>query len=356
MKNIAIFFGIIGSLLLLAGCSGNGVTIRGHISRGGNGKTIVVEHVVPAGPRFVDSVKTDRSGGFNLFIEQESGVPEFYNLHIAGGGNVPLLADASEKIVLHIADSTGRSYEISGSEGTELVRQANGILAQADPVARKQAAAQFISTHAGSLAAIVPLYQTAADGSFVFADDATDVVYFGMVSDSLNARYPGSPYAQALAADVQSFADAAAAGRIVAENLDNVVGFPDLDLPDVLGQRQKLSGLKGNVILLSFTASNLPELKILNRELLEIYDRHSAQGFAVYQVSLDTDKAQWIRSVSEQRLPWISVSDQRGGDSPAVKLYNVRTIPANFLIDREGNIVRRNVAPGEIESAVSELL
>ena len=73
-------------------------------------------------------------------------------------------------------------------------------------------------------------------------------------------------------------------------------------------------------------------------------------------MSLDTDKAQWIRSVAEQRLPWISVSDQLGGDSPAVRLYNVQKIPANFLIDREGNIVRRNVPPTEIEAAVKELL
>lgn len=355
-KNIVTLLIISGATLLLAGCSGSGVTIRGGIAEGGNGKTIVVERVIPSGTRFVDSVKTDRKGNFNLFIEQKPGVPEFYTLRIATGGSIPLLADAAEKIVVRIADSTAREYTVTGSEGSALVQEANGILAQEDPIARKQAAAKFISAHAGSLASIVPLYQTAADGSFVFADDAADVVYFGMVSDSLGSRYPGSPYAQALAADVQSFANVAAAGRLVAENMDNEVTFPDLDLPDVLGKRRKLSDLNGKVILLSFTASNLPELKILNRELVDVYDKHSAEGFEVYQVSLDMNKAQWIGSVSEQRLPWISVCDLRGGESPAVKLYNVQKIPANFLIDREGNIVRRNLTPKDIESAVAELL
>ena len=85
-------------------------------------------------------------------------------------------------------------------------------------------------------------------------------------------------------------------------------------------------------------------------------EKYAAQGFEVYQVSLDANKAQWIGSVAEQRLPWISVCDLRGGDSPAVKLYNVQKIPANFLIDREGNIVRRNVASTGIEGAVKELL
>lgn len=342
--------------VLSVGCSGSGVTIRGEIAAGGSEKSIVVERVGPSGSRFVDSVRTDRTGSFNLFVEQQPGVPQFYNLRIVGGGNVPLLAEAAEKIVIRIADSTARDYTVSGSEGSLLVQEANGILALTDPVVRKQKAARFISSHAGSLAAIVPLYQTAADGSFVFADDVADVVYFDIVSDSLGARYAGSPYAQALATDVQSFVNAAEAGRLVAEGMDNVADFPELNLPDVVGKRHKLSELKGKVILLSFTASNLPELKILNRELTEIYDQYAERGFAVYQVFLDTNKAQWIRSVSEQRLPWISVSDLLGGDSPAVRVYNVQKIPANFLIDREGNIVRRDVPPTEIEAAVTGLL
>lgn len=353
MRHIATLF-IFSALL--AGCSGSGVTIRGEIAEGGARKTILVERVGPAGARFVDSVRTDRRGEFSLFVEQKPGVPEFYNLHIVGGGNVPLLAEAAEKIVLQMADSTAREYAVAGSEGSTLVQEANRILAQTDPVARKQAAAMFISAHAGSMAAIVPLYQTAIDGSFVFADDVADVAYFGIVSDSLNARYPGSAYARALAADVKSFDNAAKAGQAVAEQMENVAGFPELDLPDVLGKRQKLSDLKGRVILLSFTASNLPELKILNRELVEVYEKYAERGFAVYQVFLDLDKAQWIRSVAEQRLPWISVNDLQGGESAAVRVYNVRKIPANFLIDAEGNIVRRDVAPTEIEAAVAGLL
>lgn len=341
---------------LLAGCSGNGVTIRGEIAAGGGDKTIVVERIVPAGARLIDSIRTDRNGKFNLFLEQKTAAPEFYTLRIAGGGSIPLLAEAAEKIVLRIADSTGMEYEVTGSEGSELVQEANGILREENPVARKQAAAIFLARHVGSLAAIVPLYQMAADGSFVFTEDATDVVYFRMVSDSLNARYPDSPYAQALAADVRSFDNAAAMGRLVEENLDNVVSFPDLDMPDVLGKRRKLSDLTGKVILLSFTASNVPELKILNRELAEIYEKYASRGFEVYQVSLDANKAQWIGSVAEQRLPWISVCDLRSGDSPAVRLYNVRQIPTYFLIDRSGNIVRHHLPPTAVEAAVKELL
>lgn len=354
MKHLPILLG--AAALLFASCSGSGVTIRGDIGQGGAQKTIVVERVLPSGGRFVDSVKTDKKGAFSLFLEQKKGAPEFYTLRITGGGNVPLLAEAAEKIVLSIADSSANTYTVSGSKGSALVREANTILSEPNPIGRKQAAARFLTSHAASLAAIVPLYQVAEDGSFVFADDASDVAYFRMVSDSLNARYAGSPYAKALAADVQSFDNVTTAQRMVNDNLDNEVTFPEIELPDALGKRHKLSDLKGKVILLSFTASNLPELKILNRELVEVHNRHAAQGFEVYQVSLDMNKAQWIGSVAEQRLPWISVCDLQGAESPAVRLYNVQKIPANFLIDREGNIVRRNLLPTDIEAAVADLL
>lgn len=370
---------------MLSACSGSGVTVRGDIAQGGGGKTILVERISPNGAKVVDSVKTDRKGSFSVFIEQKGETPEFYTLRLPGGASVPLLAAASEKIVVQIADSAASSYSVKGSEGSAQVLEANRILAAsalkldslavifnqtadtavqrriareygAAEVARKQVTIGFLMKNAGSLAAIVPLYQSTRGGEFVFGDQPEDVLYFRMVSDSLNSRYPDSPYAKSLAADVQSFDNIAAAGQKMAENMDNVVTFPELNLPDVLGKKQRLSDLKGKVILLSFTASNLPELKILNRELVEVHHKYAKQGFEVYQVSLDMNKAQWIGSVADQRLPWISVCDLQGGNSAAVSLYNVQRIPANFLIDREGNIVRRNLGSAEIGAAVAAAL
>lgn len=353
MKNI---LALLSTVVLLSSCAGDGVTINGNIAKGGIEKTIIVERVLPVGSRFVDSVKSNNKGDFEIFIEQESKTSEFYTLRIVDGGSVSLLTATLEQIIVNIADSTGREYTVAGSEGSLLVQQANTILAIPEPINRKQRAAVFLAQNRGSLAAIVPLYQKAVDGSFIFVDDQSDVVYFSMVSDSLSRRYPESPYAEALADDVQKFNNIAEAQKLVADNMDNVVTFPEIDMPDVLGKRQKLSDHKGDVILLSFTASNIPELKIMNRELVEVYNKHSAEGFAVYQVSLDQNKAQWIGSVAEQRLPWTSVCDLKGAESIAVRTYNVQKIPANFLINREGDIVRRDVPASEIEAAVIEIL
>ena len=59
--------------------------------------------------------------------------------------------------------------------------------------------------------------------------------------------------------------------------------------------------------------------------------------------------------MQEQALPWISVSDLRGQASPAVGLYNISKLPTNFLIDRGGNIVARDIYGKSLESKIEEL-
>ena len=60
-------------------------------------------------------------------------------------------------------------------------------------------------------------------------------------------------------------------------------------------------------------------------------------------------------AVEEQQLPWISVSDLRGRSSVALGLYNVQRLPANFLIDKEGTIVAKNIYGKSLEAKLDEL-
>lgn len=341
--------------------------------------------MIPAGLKFVDSVKTDKRGNFTVKLEQGKILsPEFYNLRIKGGGVVSLLLESGEKVKVQVADSTARTYTLEGSQGSLKVQEANRLLGMgaskldslervfdrtedaaeleriageyvALETARKQAVISFLVGNAGSMATIVPLYKPMRDGNFVLGE-TEEVIYYRMVADSLSARYPEAPYTRSLLTDVKRMENVVGGSSLIESNLDNEVTFPDINLPDVLGKRRRLSDLKGKVILLSFTASNVPEFKVLNRELVEVYEKYKEQGLEIYQVSLDANKAQWINSVAEQRLPWISVCDFQGADSPAVTLYGVQTVPTNFLIDREGHIVNRGVKQSEIETAIKPLL
>jgi hypothetical protein len=51
----------------------------------------------------------------------------------------------------------------------------------------------------------------------------------------------------------------------------------------------------------------------------------------------------WVSAVQEQRLPWVSVCDFKGEYSPLLHAYNIRKLPSNFLIDREGKIIGKDL-------------
>ena len=59
--------------------------------------------------------------------------------------------------------------------------------------------------------------------------------------------------------------------------------------------------------------------------------------------------------MQEQQLPWLSVSDLRGRASSSLGLYNVQKLPANFLIDRQGAIVARDIYGKSLEEKLDEL-
>ena len=109
--------------------------------------------------------------------------------------------------------------------------------------------------------------------------------------------------------------------------------------------------------MLDFWSAEAGNSNTLNAELKEIYERYSTAPtpLEVYQVSLDTSKAAWINAVQEQQLPWVSVSDLRGRASTVVGLYNVQRLPANFLIDKEGTIVAKDIYGKSLEEQLERL-
>ena len=122
------------------------------------------------------------------------------------------------------------------------------------------------------------------------------------------------------------------------------------------GKKVRLSSLEGNVVLIDFWSPSRGNSNALNADLKQLYEKYHDSGFEVYQVAVETSKPMWINTVQEQSLPWISVCDLRGEASPALTIYNVRKLPANYLIDRKGDIVAKDLYGTSLEQQLEKLL
>ena len=169
------------------------------------------------------------------------------------------------------------------------------------------------------------------------------------MAEAIEQTYPESPYLPILRTQI---------ARMDAQLnlLSNIkeTSFPEIKMADMYGNQKSLASLEGNVILLHFWSVAIGNGNAINADLKEIYAKYHEQGFEIYQVGIDTSKAAWINAVQEQQLPWISVSDLQGQASSSLKSYNITKLPANYLIDRKGNIVAKDLTGEKLEAEIKK--
>jgi len=132
---------------------------------------------------------------------------------------------------------------------------------------------------------------------------------------------------------------------------------PDIKLLGVDGDTLKLSSLRGKVVLLDFWASWCGPCRKENPNVVRAYDAYNSKGFTIFSVSLDQDGGKWKEAIKKDNLKWSNhVSDLRGWSSAGAALYSVRSIPATFLIDKNGRIVDKDLRGEKLEEKLKSLL
>ncbi|HEY5510117.1 MAG TPA: TlpA disulfide reductase family protein [Prolixibacteraceae bacterium] len=370
-------------VLLVSACGKkSNYTISGKIE-GGAGKKIYLNHLLTTSQKPVDSVKLDASGAFKM--KGKVSAPTFFLMKISESNFATLLVDSAENLTITGSyKNFANDYVIQGCDNSSKVRDLTfrfaAAQAKSDSIRllyvkhAKDAGYtsdlerwdkeysktvndytiyvnDFVKKNPFSMASVYALYQKWDANNYV----ANDFQAMKTAASALNAVYPKNEQVKALYNHTLSLLKEQKSAKMNQLLSQNAINSPDIKLPDVSGIDRTLSSLRGKTVLVHFWSAKDRTSRIQNKVLVELYSIFKHRGFEIYMVSVDDDRAAWTAAIAEDQLTWINVGDMKGSNSALIN-YNVQTIPANYLLDKEGKIIGKNMMGPQLNSTLSKIL
>jgi thiol-disulfide isomerase/thioredoxin len=137
---------------------------------------------------------------------------------------------------------------------------------------------------------------------------------------------------------------------------------PELAYENPNGEIMKLSELRGKVVIIDFWASWCGPCRRENPHVVALYEQHkntkfvNGDGLEIYSLSLDKNKASWLKAMTADKLFWkYHVSDLKGWDAEGAALYGVRSIPQTYILDGDGIIIAKNLRGAALDNFLESI-
>jgi peroxiredoxin len=374
---------LLALVLLTVACGKkNNFTISGKIE-GGAGKTIYLSQLLTSSQILADSVKMDQSGQFKM--KGKVSEPTFFLMKLSDSNFATLLLDSAENVsITGSYNHFAADYTVAGSDNSSKVRDLtlrfNAAKSKVDSISTLYRKHQnepgyssdlerwnneyvkqisdytsyvndFIKRNPFSMASVYALYQKWGENNYV----ANDFQAMKTAASALYAVYPKSDQVKALYNNTLTIIKEQKNAQLNTLMSQKAVNSPNIKLPDVSGIDRELWSLRGKYVLLHFWSAKDRTSRIQNQVLVELYAKYKNKGFEIYMVSVDDDRTAWKAAIEEDKLTWINVGDMKGSSSALIS-YNIHSIPSNYLLDKEGTILSKNLQGPQLNAALSRIL
>jgi len=393
MKNFIVLMLIVFSI---TACDKKpeGFSINGTITNA-VGKTLYFDELTPSGIEQIDSVIINDDGTFSFsgFTNE----PKFFLIRFDRKNFIHILVDSLDKIKITAnGNDMPNTYTVEGSADSKLIKELmldlNHNTALVDSLGsiyrknmdiindssvikkpnidslkiqldksynkildnRRNFVISYIKKNTSSLTCLMAIYQTIGKNTILNPKD--HIAYFNKVDSALTKKYPNSKHSKALHAQVVEIKKRLEQANTPQSNFEIGSTVPDIKLPNPDGDSLSLSDFKGKFVLLDFWASWCRPCREENPNLIAAYKKYNSKEFEILQVSVDKTKDVWLKAIKEDKLKWNHVIDmQTKPNSPAV-VYNIQSIPTNFLLDKEGKIIAKNLRGQDLEKKLAEII
>jgi len=329
---------------------------------------VVLNELTPQKIVFIDSVRTNEKGEFEMAVEAEKLRIGYISINSNEPPGVPIILENGEKVKIEIR--MGQFIETvvkGGHHNTEMKKLYDIYMGHNVDNFKFQERINSLDprTVSDSLKRAINIeYEDLTKKSeaeiwkFIKESPASAATYFAstyviqkpqmsMLDDALaklEKNYAQEPLTEELKKRLSQTRPLEVGGLA-----------PDIALENPDGEIVKLSSLRGKVVLIDFWASWCRPCRAENPNVKRVYEKYKDRGFAIYGVSLDRKKEQWKGAIAQDGLTWEHVSDLKGWQSSAAQLYKVSSIPKTFLLDQKGRVIAMDLRGPALENKLAEI-
>jgi hypothetical protein len=91
-------------------------------------------------------------------------------------------------------------------------------------------------------------------------------------------------------------------------------------------------------------------------DTVRLYDKFKSKGFEIYSVSLDDEKANWIKAIKKDKISWLQVIDRGGWETPTAAEWSIYALPTSYLLDKDGRLIAMDLEGKDLEKALKDML